>query len=87
MLQQIFHPFSPNIFIAMIFLILPYFQGSEKVRDLPLPEELIFTVDEKILNDISRAKAQYFKQVDFSFFFSIVMLSFLITLYKYLAIL
>lgn len=37
-------------------------KGSEKVRDLPLPEELIFTVDEKILNDISHAKAQYFKQ-------------------------
>lgn len=86
MLQQIFHPFSPNIFIDMIFLILPYFQGSEKVRDLPLPEELIFTVDEKILNDISHAKAQYFKQVDFSFFSSIIMLSFLTTIYKYLAI-
>lgn len=37
-------------------------KGSEKVRDIPLPEELVFTVDEKILNDISHAKAQYLKQ-------------------------
>ncbi|XP_007531987.1 peroxisomal carnitine O-octanoyltransferase isoform X1 [Erinaceus europaeus] len=37
-------------------------KGSEKVRNIPLPEELVFTVDEKILNDIKQAKAQYFKQ-------------------------
>ncbi|EPY75345.1 hypothetical protein CB1_001687002 [Camelus ferus] len=37
-------------------------QGSEKVRDIPLPEELVFTVDEKVLNDINQAKAQYLKQ-------------------------
>lgn len=37
-------------------------KGSEKVRDLPFPEELVFTVDEKILNDISQAKAQYLKE-------------------------
>uniref|UniRef100_A0A8C6BC27 Peroxisomal carnitine O-octanoyltransferase n=1 Tax=Monodon monoceros TaxID=40151 RepID=A0A8C6BC27_MONMO len=36
--------------------------GSDKVRDIPLPEELVFTVDEKVLNDINQAKAQYFKQ-------------------------
>ena len=39
------------------------FQGSEKVRDIPLPEELVFTVDEKILNDVSQAKAQHLKAV------------------------
>nr|XP_058153062.1 peroxisomal carnitine O-octanoyltransferase isoform X2 [Dasypus novemcinctus] len=38
-------------------------KGSEKVRAIPLPEELVFTVDEKVLNDISQAKAQFFKQV------------------------
>uniref|UniRef100_A0AAA9SDI4 Peroxisomal carnitine O-octanoyltransferase n=1 Tax=Bos taurus TaxID=9913 RepID=A0AAA9SDI4_BOVIN len=38
-------------------------KGSEKVRDIPVPEELVFTVDEKVLNDINQAKAQYFKQV------------------------
>ncbi|MEJ1280730.1 hypothetical protein NN561_011675 [Cricetulus griseus] len=43
-----------------IFKIL-YFQGSEKVRDIPLPEELVFTVDEKVLNDIYQAKAQHLK--------------------------
>ncbi|XP_004702696.1 peroxisomal carnitine O-octanoyltransferase isoform X2 [Echinops telfairi] len=37
-------------------------KGSEKVRDVPLPQELVFTVDEKILNDIEQAKAQFFKQ-------------------------
>ncbi|XP_049570856.1 peroxisomal carnitine O-octanoyltransferase isoform X6 [Orcinus orca] len=36
--------------------------GSDKVRDIPLPEELVFTVDGKVLNDINQAKAQYFKQ-------------------------
>lgn len=41
------------------------FQGSEKVRDIPLPEELVFTVDEKILNDVSQAKAQHLKAVWF----------------------
>ncbi|XP_027247344.1 peroxisomal carnitine O-octanoyltransferase isoform X2 [Cricetulus griseus] len=35
--------------------------GSEKVRDIPLPEELVFTVDEKVLNDIYQAKAQHLK--------------------------
>ncbi|XP_062955916.1 peroxisomal carnitine O-octanoyltransferase isoform X2 [Cynocephalus volans] len=37
-------------------------KGSEKVRDIPLPEELVFTVDEKVLSDINQAKAQYLKQ-------------------------
>ncbi|XP_037692499.1 peroxisomal carnitine O-octanoyltransferase isoform X2 [Choloepus didactylus] len=37
-------------------------KGSENVRNIPLPEELVFTVDEKVLNDISQAKAQFFKQ-------------------------
>lgn len=68
MLEQIFHHFSPHIFIDMVFWSISYFQGSEKVRDIPLPEELVFTVDEKILNDISQAKAQYLKQVDFLLF-------------------
>ncbi|XP_063093230.1 peroxisomal carnitine O-octanoyltransferase isoform X3 [Cavia porcellus] len=36
--------------------------GSEKVRDIPLPEELLFTVDEKILNDIKQAKAQFLQE-------------------------
>ncbi|KAM5236783.1 peroxisomal carnitine O-octanoyltransferase [Ctenodactylus gundi] len=37
-------------------------KGSEKVRDIPLPEELVFTVDKKILNAISQAKAQHLKE-------------------------
>lgn len=80
MLEQIFYPFSPSSFIDIIFLILPYFQGSEKARAIPLPEELVFTVDEKVLNDISKAKAQFLKQVDFSLFSQIVMLCLLTAL-------
>ncbi|XP_007896339.1 LOW QUALITY PROTEIN: peroxisomal carnitine O-octanoyltransferase [Callorhinchus milii] len=38
-------------------------QGSKAIRDIPLPEELIFVVDEKILEDIEQAKQQYQKQV------------------------
>lgn len=30
---------------------------------MPLPEELVFTMDEKVLNDISHAKQQYLKSV------------------------
>uniref|UniRef100_A0A673T2N2 Peroxisomal carnitine O-octanoyltransferase n=1 Tax=Suricata suricatta TaxID=37032 RepID=A0A673T2N2_SURSU len=37
-------------------------KGSEKVRNISLPEELVFTVDDKILNNINQAKAQYLKQ-------------------------
>ncbi|XP_051574927.1 peroxisomal carnitine O-octanoyltransferase-like isoform X1 [Myxocyprinus asiaticus] len=36
-------------------------KGSEVVRDLPLPEELIFTVDERVRRDIALAKEQYSK--------------------------
>uniref|UniRef100_A0A3Q1H7X1 Peroxisomal carnitine O-octanoyltransferase n=1 Tax=Anabas testudineus TaxID=64144 RepID=A0A3Q1H7X1_ANATE len=36
-------------------------KGSEVVRPMPLPEELVFTMDEKVLNDISHAKQQYLK--------------------------
>ncbi|XP_068942217.1 peroxisomal carnitine O-octanoyltransferase [Petaurus breviceps papuanus] len=38
-------------------------KGSEKVRDIPQPEELVFTVDHKVLDDIAQAKDQYLKQV------------------------
>ncbi|XP_036614976.1 peroxisomal carnitine O-octanoyltransferase [Trichosurus vulpecula] len=38
-------------------------KGSEKVRDIPQPEELVFTVDHRILDCIDRAKEQYYKQV------------------------
>ncbi|XP_017280549.1 peroxisomal carnitine O-octanoyltransferase isoform X2 [Kryptolebias marmoratus] len=34
-------------------------KGSDAVRQMPLPEELLFTVDEKILSDINQAKQQY----------------------------
>lgn len=36
-------------------------KGSEVVRDLHVPEELIFTVDERVRRDISLAKEQYNK--------------------------
>uniref|UniRef100_A0A8C2X403 Peroxisomal carnitine O-octanoyltransferase n=1 Tax=Cyclopterus lumpus TaxID=8103 RepID=A0A8C2X403_CYCLU len=34
-------------------------KGSDTVRPAPRPEELVFTVDEKILSDIRHAKQQY----------------------------
>ncbi|XP_068091611.1 peroxisomal carnitine O-octanoyltransferase [Hyperolius riggenbachi] len=37
-------------------------KGSAVVRDMPRPVELVFTVDQKILDDISQAKAQYLIQ-------------------------
>uniref|UniRef100_A0A8D0DR25 Peroxisomal carnitine O-octanoyltransferase n=1 Tax=Salvator merianae TaxID=96440 RepID=A0A8D0DR25_SALMN len=36
--------------------------GSDKVRDMPWPDELTFKVDQKVLNDIAHAKEQYWKQ-------------------------
>ncbi|XP_072269521.1 peroxisomal carnitine O-octanoyltransferase [Pyxicephalus adspersus] len=37
-------------------------KGPMSVRDMPYPEELVFTVDQKILDDIALAKAQYYTQ-------------------------
>ncbi|KAG9476540.1 peroxisomal carnitine O-octanoyltransferase [Eleutherodactylus coqui] len=37
-------------------------KGSSFVRELPNPEELVFTVDQRIINDIALAKAQYHTQ-------------------------
>uniref|UniRef100_A0A8C5QYW2 Peroxisomal carnitine O-octanoyltransferase n=1 Tax=Leptobrachium leishanense TaxID=445787 RepID=A0A8C5QYW2_9ANUR len=37
-------------------------KGSTAVRDLPHPEEVVFTVDDKVLHDIALAKAQYQEQ-------------------------
>lgn len=33
------------------------------MRDIPWPEELVFSLDQKMLNDIAYAKEQYYKQV------------------------
>ncbi|XP_074904650.1 peroxisomal carnitine O-octanoyltransferase isoform X1 [Buteo buteo] len=38
-------------------------KGSDKVRDIPWPEELVFTVDQKIINEIGHAKELYYKKV------------------------
>ncbi|XP_032551808.1 peroxisomal carnitine O-octanoyltransferase isoform X2 [Chiroxiphia lanceolata] len=38
-------------------------KGSDNVRDIPWPEELVFTVDPKIINEIGRTKELYYKQV------------------------
>ncbi|KAL2084173.1 hypothetical protein ACEWY4_019691 [Coilia grayii] len=36
-------------------------KGSEVVRALPLPEELVFTIDDRVRRDISLAKEQYYR--------------------------
>ncbi|NXT72455.1 OCTC octanoyltransferase, partial [Chaetops frenatus] len=38
-------------------------KGSDNVRDIPWPEELVFTVDPKIINEIGRTKELYYKKV------------------------
>ncbi|XP_039661068.1 peroxisomal carnitine O-octanoyltransferase isoform X1 [Perca fluviatilis] len=38
-------------------------KGSDTVRAVPRPEELVFTVDEKVQSDISHAKRQYLESV------------------------
>uniref|UniRef100_A0A8C3CVI4 Peroxisomal carnitine O-octanoyltransferase n=2 Tax=Cairina moschata TaxID=8855 RepID=A0A8C3CVI4_CAIMO len=38
-------------------------KGSDKVRDLPWPEELVFTVDQKVINEIGRTKEIYYEKV------------------------
>ncbi|XP_064300756.1 peroxisomal carnitine O-octanoyltransferase [Phalacrocorax carbo] len=38
-------------------------KGSDKVRDIPWPEELVFTVDQKIIDEIGRTKEFYYKKV------------------------
>ncbi|NWU90317.1 OCTC octanoyltransferase, partial [Upupa epops] len=38
-------------------------KGSDKVRDIPWPEELVFTVDQKLINEIGRTKEFYYKKV------------------------
>lgn len=45
--------------------LLVYSQGSDKVRDIPYPEELVFTVDQKIINEIERTKEMYYEKVGF----------------------
>lgn len=45
--------------------LLVYSQGSDKVRDIPCPEELVFTVDQKIINEIERTKEMYYEKVGF----------------------
>ncbi|KAL0985401.1 hypothetical protein UPYG_G00156420 [Umbra pygmaea] len=36
-------------------------KGSAMIRPIPLPEELVFTVDDKVRMDITQAKKQYFE--------------------------
>uniref|UniRef100_A0A8D0HQR9 Peroxisomal carnitine O-octanoyltransferase n=2 Tax=Sphenodon punctatus TaxID=8508 RepID=A0A8D0HQR9_SPHPU len=38
-------------------------KGSDKVQDIPWPEELVFTLNQKVLNDIGCAKEKYHKQM------------------------
>uniref|UniRef100_A0A8C7RW63 Peroxisomal carnitine O-octanoyltransferase n=1 Tax=Oncorhynchus mykiss TaxID=8022 RepID=A0A8C7RW63_ONCMY len=36
-------------------------KGSETVQPMPLPEELVFTVDDRVRRDVAHAKQQYFE--------------------------
>lgn len=53
-----------SVFLLSFFLST-FSQGSDKVRDMPWPEELVLTVDQKIINEIGRTKEMYYKKVEF----------------------
>lgn len=62
-------PFDAMVLVSMCYYIdlqiknvQGKWKGTSHIRDIPLPEELIFVVDEKILEDIEQAKQQYQKQ-------------------------
>ncbi|NXU72525.1 OCTC octanoyltransferase, partial [Oreotrochilus melanogaster] len=38
-------------------------KGSDKVRDIPWPEELVFTLDQKLITEIGHTKEWYYKKV------------------------
>lgn len=46
------------------------------MRDIPWPEELVFSLDQKMLNEIAYAKEQYYKQVCSLCIFSVISDSF-----------
>jgi len=54
-----------NVFHFLCFFLSTPSQGSDKVRDIPWPEELVFTVDQKIMNEIGCTKELYYKKVEF----------------------
>lgn len=51
------------LLLASHSLLTLLVQGSEAVRALPPPEELLFTVDEKVRGDVSLAKQRYLESV------------------------
>lgn len=55
-----------NIFCFVSFFLSSSSQGSDNVRDIPWPEELVFTVDTKIINEIGCTKELYYKKVKFT---------------------
>lgn len=63
MLGFVFFFLMDNSFSFLSLLV--YSQGSDKVRDIPCPEELVFTVDQKIINEIERTKEMYYEKVGF----------------------
>lgn len=52
-----------NLLCFLSFFLSPSSQGSDKVRDIPWPEELVFTVDQKIINEVGHTKEWYYKKV------------------------
>lgn len=55
--------FHFNYLCPLFTVHIDTFKGSNTVRSMPPPKELVFTVDEKVRADISHAKQQYIKSV------------------------
>lgn len=62
-------PYDAMVLVAMCYYIDQKiiasegrWKGSMEVRELPWPEELVFTLDDKLLSDIRLAKKQYWKE-------------------------
>lgn len=54
-----------NTFCFLSLFLSASSQGSDKMRDIPVPEELVFTVDQKIQDEIGCTKELYYKKVEF----------------------
>lgn len=50
-------------YLGPLFIYLFLLKGTGAIRPMRLPEELVFTVDEKVRSDISLAKQRYLESV------------------------
>uniref|UniRef100_A0A4W5JNV9 Carnitine O-octanoyltransferase n=1 Tax=Hucho hucho TaxID=62062 RepID=A0A4W5JNV9_9TELE len=54
-------PYDAMVLVTQGYYVDQQLKGSETVRPMPLPEELVFTVDDRVRSDVAHAKQQYFE--------------------------